>query len=268
MNDTRPVALVTGASTGIGASIARTLVDAGYAVYGTSRRERPDADGVRMRVMEVRSDESVEDCVAGILAETGRIDLVVNNAAQTIVSPAEELPIPEAAALMDLNFFGVARVVNAVLPTMRHQRAGHLIFISSLGGLMGIPGQGYYCATKHAMEGYVDGLYLELAQFGIRVTSVEPGSFRTEILETSPLPDWPTMDHYDGYRESLREIITEATAKGGDPQQVANVVASVATKTKPKVRYRVDGDGKRAIMFKTLLPQRTFYRIMGQRFGA
>ncbi|MEL6983346.1 MAG: SDR family NAD(P)-dependent oxidoreductase, partial [Actinomycetota bacterium] len=230
MGSTSKVALVTGASAGIGAATAAGLADAGYLVYGTSRSARRDSQGVRMRVLEATSDESIATCVEGVLIEAGRIDLVVNNAAQVVVSPAEELPISTASELMDLNFFGMARVVNAVLPTMRDQGSGHLVFISSLAGLMGLPGQGYYCATKHALEGYVDSLYLELAQFGIRVTSLEPGSFRTDILTTSPQPTWPTLAPYDGYRESLREIITEATANGEDPRKLAELVVSVAGK--------------------------------------
>ena len=264
---TERIALVTGASKGIGRAIADTLARRGLVVHGTSRSAQPDREGVRMHVMEAAEDASVRGFVRSVLEETGRIDVVVNNAAATIVSPGEELPLEVASELMDVNFFGVARVVNAVLPQLRYQGSGHLVFVSSLGGLMGIPGQGYYCGTKHALEGYVDGLHMELAQFGIAATLVEPGSFRTDILTASAQPTWPTLPAYDGYRERLREVITEATAAGGDPQRVADVVASIVDKRRPKLRYRVDGDGKRAVMFKTLLPQRTFYRVLAKRFG-
>ena len=132
---------------------------------------------------------------------------------------------------------------------------------------MGVPGQGYYCATKHALEGYADGLAAEVKGFGIDVTLLEPGSFKTDIISKSPEPDWPTLEAYDGTRERLREVITQDTERGGDPQLVADVVLRAASTARPGLRYRVDADGKRAVFFKSLLPERTFYSIVAKRFG-
>ena len=261
------VALVTGASTGIGKHIAETLIQRGYIVYGTSRSQRPDNNGVRMRMLEVTDAQSVKSCIDDILAETGRIDLLVNNAAITIVSPEEELPLEKAEEMMQINFFGTARVTNAVLPQMRQRNAGQIIFISSLAGLMGVPGQGYYSSTKHAMEAYADSLFLELAQFHIRVSLVEPGSFRTDILEKSEMVSWKTIPDYDGMRERLPAVIKEQTKAGNDPQMVANVVAKIAATKNPRLRYRVTPTDRQAVLFKTLLPEKMFYRMVGQRFG-
>lgn len=262
------IALVTGASTGIGRQIADTLARKGYRVYGTSRGERADRNGVLMRQLEVSDQASVERCVADILENEGRIDLLVNNAAIVHVSPEEELPIDVAQNMMDINFFGAARVTNAVLPQMRERRSGQIIFISSLAGQMGVPGQGYYCSTKHAMEAYADSLYLELERFGIRVSILEPGSYRTGILDHADQePEWTTYRDYDEMRVRMPKVIMEQTNKGQDPQLVANLVAKVAASRNPRLRYQVSSADWRAIQFKRWLPEKMFYRTIGQMFG-
>ncbi|MEM7029190.1 MAG: SDR family NAD(P)-dependent oxidoreductase [Chloroflexota bacterium] len=266
MND--KVALVTGASTGIGQHISDTLVNKGYTVYGTSRSKQPDRNGVQMRQLEVSDQASVDACISSIMDETGGIDLLVNNAAIVHVSPEEELPIDVAQAMMNINFFGAARVTNAVLPQMRQRRDGQLIFISSLAGQMGVPGQGYYCSTKHAMEAYADSLYLELQQFGIRVSVLEPGSYRTGILDQADkAPTWQTFNDYDDMRVKLPKVIMEQTKKSQDPQLVANLVVKVAANRTPRLRYQVSSADKRAVQFKRWLPEKMFYKTIGQMFG-
>lgn len=265
---TNKVALVTGASTGIGRHIADSLVQEGYVVYGTSRRERLDRNAVKMRQLEVGDQGSVNACISGILREAGRIDLLVNNAAIVHVSPEEELPLDVAQEMMNVNFFGAARVTNAVLPQMRERRDGQLIYISSLAGQMGVPGQGYYCSTKHALEAYADSLYLELAQFGIRVSILEPGSYKTGILDhVGQPPTWQTFDDYDEMRVRMPMVIMEQTEKGQDPQLVADLVTKVAAGDQPRLRYQVSASDRRVVQFKRWLPERLFYKNVGQRFG-
>jgi NAD(P)-dependent dehydrogenase (short-subunit alcohol dehydrogenase family) len=133
---------------------------------------------------------------------------------------------------------------------------------------MGIPGQGQYCASKHALEGWADALSLEMRQFGIDVALVEPGSYATDIINVSPEPDWPTRDVYDGYREQLRSSIIDMTADGGDPARVAAVVSKVARARRPKMRYRTEMDGRMANFFRRFMPQRAFYNVLAKRFGA
>lgn len=264
----KKVALVTGASTGIGQHIAETLVENGYQVYGTSRSEKPDHNSVKMRQLEVSDQSSVDACVTDILKEAGQIDLLVNNAAIVQVSPEEELPIEVAQEMMNINFFGAARVTNAVLPQMRQRRDGLLIFISSLAGLMGVPGQGYYCSTKHALEAYADSLYLELQQFGIRVTILEPGSYKTGILDHADKEaTWQTFDDYDDMRVKLPKTIMETTKNSQDPQLVANLVAKVANQTSPRLRYPVSRSDKQAAQFRKWLPEKMFYKTIGRMFG-
>ena len=142
MTTDQKTALVTGAFEGTGRNIARTLLDAGYRVFGTSRSNR-NADGAIEPVeMDLRIPDSIQDAVRHVEGTAGGIDLLVNNAAITIVAPGEELPLALAEEMMQVNFFGVVRLVNAVLPGMRDKGSGHLVFVSSLAGRMGIPGQG------------------------------------------------------------------------------------------------------------------------------
>ena len=263
----KKTALVTGAHVGIGRNIADTLAVAGYQVFGTSRSDRPNRKGVSMLRLDVRDEHEVRKSINQLTNEVGPIDLLVSNAGLTVVAPSEELPIDVAKDMMDVNFFGTARIANAVLPGMRDRQAGHLIFISSLAGQMGVPGQGYYCATKHAIEGYADGLRAEVKPFGIKVTILEPGSFRTKIIEKSAEPEWPTISAYDGIRERLRDVIAEATKKGEDPQLLADLCLKVATTASPRLRYRVDTDGKRAMFFKSMMPESIFYGVVEKRFG-
>jgi len=267
MDTKKKVALVTGAFEGTGVDIAKTLEAAGYRVFGTSRSTRTSGGGIEPVVLDLRDPASIEACVREVEQKAGHIDLLVSNAAITVVAPAEEMPLSLAEEMMDINFFGVARLVNAILPGMRNRGAGRLIFISSLAGKMGVPGQGYYCSTKHALEGYVDGLFSELAAFGIDVTLLEPGSIRTDMIEKSPHPDWPALVAYDGVRENLRDVIESNTRKGCDPQDIADFVLKAAKAKKPKLRYRTGAEGRQAMFMKSILPERTFYSVVAKRFG-
>jgi NAD(P)-dependent dehydrogenase (short-subunit alcohol dehydrogenase family) len=267
MTDSKPTALVTGAFEGIGRRIAQTLAKNGYRVFGTSRSARDAAYDVEPVQLDLRDPASIQGCVDHVHDVAGHVDLLVSNAGLTIVSPAEELPIDKAQEMMEVNFFGVARLAHALIPGMRAQGSGHLILISSLAGQMGVPGQGFYCSTKHALEGYADGLRAELAGFGIKVTLLEPGSHRTDIIEKSIRPEWPTLDVYDGTREHLRDAAIRENQSGGDPQEVADVVLKAARARSPRLRYRINRDSKQAMFFKSVLPEATFYSFVNKRFG-
>ena len=260
-------ALVTGAFEGTGRAISATLVEAGYQVYGTSRTPRETDGQISPLQLDLRDPASITDCVEQIEVTAGTIDLMVNNAAITIVAPGEELPLERAEEMMQINFFGVVRLVNAILPGMRERGAGHLIFVSSLAGKMGAPGQGHYCSTKHALEGYVDGLYSELKSFGIKTTLLQPGSIRTEMIAKSPQPDWPLISAYDGIREGLRSTIEAKTKEGCDPQEIADAVLKAAQSKTPRLRYRTGSEGRQAMLFKSVLPEPMFYSALAKRFG-
>ena len=188
------VALVTGASSGIGYATAKALQSAGYRVFGTSRRAAAQrSDGVTMMTCDVTDDTSVAKMVADVLAEAGRIDLLVNNAGMGLFGGAEESSTSQAHALFDVNVFGLFRVTNAVLPTMRRQRQGKIVNLSSVQGFIPAPYFALYSSTKHAVEGYSESLDHELRPFGIRVVLVEPAYTRTSFEENLAKPDQRLM---------------------------------------------------------------------------
>jgi short-subunit dehydrogenase len=173
MSKNNGVALVTGASSGIGQATAKALARAGYSVFGTSRKAVAEgSDGIKMLICDVTDDASVAKMVAEVLKQAGRIDLLVNNAGIGLLGGAEESSTAQARALFDVNVFGITRVTNAVLPTMRSQRKGRIVNLSSILGLIPSPHNALYASTKHAVEGYSESLDHELRTFGIRVVVV------------------------------------------------------------------------------------------------
>src|SRR5215210_493926 len=179
-HENRQVAIVTGASAGIGAATARALHAAGYRVFGTYRKAPASrVAGVEYLVLDVTSDESAKAAVAQVLDQAGRIDLLVNNAGVGLVGGAEESSIEQAKSLFDVNLFGVIRMTNAVLPIMRRQGSGRIVNISSVMGLIPAPFMALYSASKHALEGYSESLDHEIRGSGIRVVLVEPAYTRT-----------------------------------------------------------------------------------------
>ena len=220
-----------------------------------------------MRELNVTDEASVQSCVEAVVAEAGRIDVLISNAGRTVVAPAEETPLEVARSMMDTNFFGAVRLVHAVLPYMRKQRSGRIVLVSSLAGKMGLPGQGFYCSTKHALEAYADALHAELNCFGIRTTVLEPGSYRTRIIQNAVPLLGPEIGDYDGQRERYLDVIHRATDRGGDPRRFARLVQHVLEKRRPRLRYRAEADGRRAMLFKTILPESVFYRVVAKRFG-
>ena len=177
-------ALITGASSGIGEATALQLLAAGYTVFGAARRvDRMAAlakAGVQVLAMDVTDDASMADGVRNILEQTGRVDVLVNNAGFGSYGALEDVPMDDARYQFEVNLFGLARLTQLVLPTMRRQRSGRIINISSVGGKIYEPLGGWYHATKFAVEGLSDSLRLELAPFGIQVVVIEPGAIRTE----------------------------------------------------------------------------------------
>lgn len=238
MNKTNPrVALVTGASSGIGHATAKALQTAGFRVFGTSRRAAAQgADGITMLTCDVTDDASVTKLVDEVLAEAGRIDLLVNNAGMGLLGGAEESSIAQARSLFDLNVFGVLRMTNAVLPTMRRQGKGRIINLSSVLGFIPAPYSALYASTKHAVEGYSESLDHELRPFGIRIVLVEPAYTRTSFEDNLARPD-QLLDIYDSARAGMKEVTRKAMEAGDAPEVVARTVLKAATDSVPKRRY-------------------------------
>lgn len=249
------IALVTGASSGIGEATAERLVKAGYKVYGTSRR---GAQGRRrsfdMLSLDVTSDESVEAAVSEVLRREGRIHVLVNNAGFGI-SPAgaEESSIVQVQAIFNTNFFGIVRMTRAVLPHMRNQRNGRIINIGSIVGFVPAPYMAFYAATKHAVEGYSESLDHEVRTWGIRVTVIEPAGTSTQIAANATKAD----DKLDVYREARVIVggkLTTMIENGDCPSEVAEVVLEAARAARPKLRYTVGRKAKTMRWLRKLAP--------------
>ena len=268
MNKTNPgVALVTGASSGIGRATARALQSAGFRVFGTSRRVAAEcSDGVTMLACDVTDDESVAKLVDRVLAEAGRIDLLVNNAGIGLLGGAEESSTEQAQALFDVNVFGVLRVTSAVLPAMRRQRKGRIINLSSVLGLIPAPYSALYASTKHAIEGYSESLDHELRPFGIRVVLVEPAYTRTSFEENLARPD-RLLDIYDAARADMNGVLRKAIETGDTPEVVAKTVVEAATASAPKRRYAAGKMARRVSILRRFVPESAFDKSLRKRNG-
>ncbi|ALG68047.1 oxidoreductase [Beggiatoa leptomitoformis] len=265
-NNTMKVALVTGASTGIGLATAKALKQAGYRVFGTSRRSfAENSDGITMLVCDVTSETSVQNMVAEVLQQTGRIDLLVNNAGVGLLAGAEESSTAQAQALFEVNVFGITRVTNAVLPTMRQQKKGRIINMSSVLGLIPAPYSALYSATKHAVEGYSESLDHELRTFGIRVVLVEPAMTRTAFEENITRPDQP-LPIYNAARTVMEAVIRDGVNTGDSPEIVAKTIVKAATAITPKRRYTAGKLAYQLRFFRRFLPEGIFDKNLRKAF--
>lgn len=259
------IALVTGASSGIGLVTARALAKAGYRVFGTSRKAVQSSPEVTMLVGDVTDDESVRALIEDIVQQAGRIDLVVNNAGAGLLGAAEESSVPQAQRLFDVNVFGVARVVNAVLPLMRQQGSGRIVNMSSILGLIPAPFNAFYAATKHAIEGYSESLDHEVRGFGVRVVTVEPGVTRTAFEENLSRADRP-LATYAADRQRSEALMRQWIEEGDAPEIVAEAVLRAATDPKPKLRYSAGKQSSQVRSLRRFLPERLVDRAL-RRFN-
>jgi NAD(P)-dependent dehydrogenase (short-subunit alcohol dehydrogenase family) len=253
------VVLVTGASAGIGRACATRLHASGWTVFGGSRRGTGEG-GWTPLVMDVDRDDSVRKGIESILERTGRLDAVVAGAGWGLAGAVEQTSIEDAHDQLETNFWGAVRVVAGALPSMRAQGAGRVVLVSSIGGIVALPFQAFYSASKFAMEGYGEALAYEVVPFGIEVTLVEPGNVRTDF--TANRRDAVALEGEDPYREAATRAVTkmeEDEANGVEPDAVAVVVQRVLEARRPPRRASVGKMGERVgIMAKRLLPYRAF----------
>jgi NAD(P)-dependent dehydrogenase (short-subunit alcohol dehydrogenase family) len=259
MTTTRPVALVTGASSGIGKAASLALVDAGFEVVGTTRNTAnvTPANGVTFLDLDVASDESVAAAVGQVIDRFGRIDVLVNNAGIGSAGAAEESSVAQAQDVFDINVFGVIRMSNAVLPHMRAQGSGRIINISSIVGFMPQPYMAVYAASKHAVEGYSESLDHEVREHGVRVLLVEPAWTSTAFDANSVQPDLP-LQVYAKQRHVFEQYMAAAVKDGDDPAVVARQIVAAATDAKPKLRYAAGARTARVHTMRRLVPARMF----------
>ena len=255
---TRPVAIVTGASGGIGEASARALQAAGYRVFGTYRRPPATrSPGIEYLACDVTSDESVQTAVGQVLAKAGRIDLLVNNAGVGLVAGAEESSLEQAKSLFDVNLFGVFRMTKAVLPTMRRQGSGRIVNISSVMGLIPAPFMALYGASKHALEGYSESLDHEIRATGVRVVLVEPAYTRTSFEGNVYQAD-QQLDVYQSARTNAEGVLRDEMKTADTPELVANAVVKAATEANPNRRYAAGRMARQVSLLRRFVPASAF----------
>lgn len=248
------VILVTGASSGFGRDIAISLSREGYQVFGTSRRTF-ELDTVNMLTLDVRDDRSVVDCVKSVIDVAGRIDVLINNAGYGLCGAVEDTSIEEAQSQMDTNFFGVVRMINATLPHMRSQGSGRIINISSLAGLAGLPYQGYYSASKFALEGLTESLRLELSASSIDVTCINPGDFNTGFTDARIFSESAKTGVYADVMGRTLEVYERDEKNGAAPALVSSLVKKIVKTNRVGVRYSVGKiDQRIALIIKRIVP--------------
>ena len=263
MTTTQPVALVTGATSGIGKAAALALADAGFEVIGTGRNTAriTPRGGVTYLDLDVSSDESVAAVVQQVIERFGRLDVLVNNAGIGSAGAAEENSVVQAQGVFDVNVFGLIRMTRAVLPHMRAQGSGRIINISSVLGFLPAPYGALYAASKHAVEGYSESVDHEVREHGVRVLLVEPfntstGFDASVVRGENPLPV------YERGRQTFEAILAEGMKTGDDPAVIAKVIVAAATDPKPKLRYTAGSGAGRVSMLRRLVPARLFDKLI------
>lgn len=263
-----PVVLVSGASSGLGRTVAQHLAACGFTTYAGARSFAGGATaptGCKAVALDVTDDAAVSAAVEEIIAAEGRIDALVNCAAFFTLGSCEEVSAAELQAVLHTNFLGMARMTRAVLPQMRSQGAGRIINFSSINGLLGIPFQSAYVASKHAIEGWSESLSQEVRRFGVRITVIEPGDCRGSSdkyrmrAKAAGTADSP----YNRYFEGAVEKIAHDEGIGMPPERIARAVAKLLLQNNPPARKIVARPDQRlAVFLHTLLPGKLFYKIM------
>jgi|SoimicMinimDraft_3_1059731.scaffolds.fasta_scaffold04360_2 NAD(P)-dependent dehydrogenase (short-subunit alcohol dehydrogenase family) len=263
-------ALITGASSGIGEATALQLAELGYTVYAAARRVDRMSDlvdrGIRTRPVDVTDDASMVALIEAVIADTGRIDVLVNNAGYGLYGSLEDAPIEEARRQFEVNLFGLARLTQLVLPQMRAQREGYIVNISSMGGKIWEPLGSWYHASKFAVEGLSDSLRVEVAEFGIKVVIIEPGTIRSEwsgiaadnLEATSASTPYARQAKLVG--AGLRAADRLPIAAG--PEVVAEVIAKAVQSPRPRTRYPAGGGARGILLAERILPDRGFDRLI------
>lgn len=265
----RPVALVTGASSGIGLAIAEQLIADGFLVFAGARRlDRMAglaARGARLLPLDVTDDASMVAAIAAVSAEAGRLDALVNNAGYGSYGSIEEVPIAEGRRQIEVNVIALARLTQLALPMMRAQRRGRIVNISSMGGRISEPFGAWYHATKFAVEGLSDCLRMEVKQFGIDVIVIQPGAIRTEwsgIAQASLLEVSGSGPYAGLAAPHARFLAVGDSGSASPPEVVARTVSRALKARRPRTRYPTGANARTLMTLRRVLPDRWFDRLM------
>jgi len=251
--------VITGASSGFGSLLAKVLAQKGHRVFGTSRNPSATTSmpNVTMVPLDVCDDNSVSTCAATVLSEAdNRMDVLVNSVGYLLEGPLEEITLEQLKEQFETNFFGAVRMINAFLPTMRKQRSGHIVNISSMAGLLPLPFKGAYSASKFALEGYSECLRQELKPLSIHVSLIEPAYYRTNMAGNKQRSSGHITD-YDPHRGRMLAAIEREWESAPGPEAVVKTIAHVIESRAPKLRYPV-GKFKMNYFWRRLLPESVY----------
>lgn len=269
------VVLITGASAGIGKATAQYLMNKGFYVYGTSRKAVGNIDDniafdsksggfIRRLPMDVTCEDSVKTVVDNVISKEGHIDILVSNAGTGIAGSVEDVAMQEASYQFDINFFGTLRVIKAVLPYMREQGYGKIISLSSVAGIISIPYQSHYSASKFAIEGLIEAIRYEIAPFGIKACLIEPGDTKTDFTKSRIIAKGANENspYHTRFAKSLARMEKDEQ-NGASPEKVAGTIYRIIKSQNPPVRIAVGFQYKLILLFKRILPARISEKIVG-----
>ena len=263
------VILITGISSGFGKKTAELLAEKGHIVYGTVRKLIESKPGIYVLQMDLTDPESIIQAVDSVLQREGRLDILINNAGMHTGGSIETTRIENIRLQMDTNFMGMVNILREVLPTMRKQRNGTIINFSSIGGLMGLPFQAFYSASKFAIEGLSEALRMEIKQFNINVVVINPGDFHTS--NTANRRNYLTKSDTDPYKEQFSKTlaIIEKDENGGWPPDIlTRKVVKIIERQNPRPRYVIATvEQKLAVILKNILPAGWFMKILASHYG-
>ncbi|PKB18945.1 SDR family oxidoreductase [Flavobacterium sp. 5] len=258
------VVLITGGSSGIGKSIGEFLHHKGFVVYGTSRNPERIVNSIfPLIALDVRNVDSIQTAVAKVIAVSGRLDVVINNAGVGITGPLEEIPMEEIKNNFETNFFGPIEVIKAALPQMRSQQSGLIINITSIAGYMGLPYRSIYSASKGALELITEALRMEVKSFGIQITNIAPGDFATNIAAGRFHAPVIKGSAYElSYGNNLKTM-DEHVDSGSNPNEMAEAVFTIIENPSPKVHYKVGAFMQKfSIVLKRILPDKVYEKML------
>ena len=271
----KKVILLTGASSGIGYQTAESLAKEGHVVYGAARRTEKMGTlkqfGVKPIYLDVTDEENIKSAIDTIIRNEGRIDVLINNAGYGSFGAVEDVEINEARRQFEVNLFGLARLVQLVLPHMRKQKEGRIINVSSMGGRLTTYFGAWYHATKYALEAFSDALRMEVSDFGIDVSLIEPGGIKTDwgIIASDKLEKSAKGGAYE--KEAMK------TAKGmkkqysgnllSNPTVITKAISKAVNSNRPKARYLIGFMAKPLVFLHTILPTKVFDKIMKKLMG-
>lgn len=260
--------LITGATSGLGKMIAEVLHSKGHNVVGTSRNPNKHKTKYPLYHLDINEDHDVHKVSERFIKENGKIDVLINNAGYGIAGPIEETSIAEAKAQLETNFFGLVRMTKVILPLMRNQKAGLIINTGSIAGLIGLPFQGFYCASKYAVEGFTESLRMEVKPYGINVFNIDPGDFSTSFTQNRQIIAGLTNE-YKGNFESALEIYEKDERSGSNPQIIAELVEKlIRKKNSYRVRYIIGPKVQKiVVMMKRILGSKIFESMLMKNYN-